>query len=459
MNEKCIMMDDNTRNRKSDMKNKLFAVLLNIAVFIGLIYPLTNSIFVGLTQGRLKTSVPFITSTILLILLVVLFIQGLKISRIGLFVFIVYSLFLVDMSFRGTALPAIVAEYVMVLSFIVFLSQTDVWISFTIKICYLFGLFYVGTVWVQYFFPDSFARFALPLLLDDYQSKFLELNSWGYNCGLTSEVGITCCYIIIAFATILSNLIYKKHNDNKFGLFNLILFAYVMGSFLITGKRSSFVIVLIILALIFCLQIKDIDKRIFYIFALSMLIILFNYFLLPLIETLDFSSLTTLNRMITLSKTDDITNGRINLVNDTLKIITDYPLTGIGWGRFPIVSNNLFNAHNIYLQLLAEQGIIWGSFTIICIFYFFLKSFILYNDAVNNIDKIKQPDFIKISFSFVIQLYILIYGFSGNPIFDVEYIALNAISITILLSIINSNNDCFYQTNTPKSLARCARTV
>ena len=68
----------------------------------------------------------------------------------------------------------------------------------------------------------------------------------------------------------------------------------------------------------------------------------------------------------------DILSGRIELWREALNIFLEHPIIGIGWGGFSgyvsdnyrSLHGNVFNVHNIYLQFLAETGII-GTLVIV----------------------------------------------------------------------------------------------
>ncbi len=81
------------------------------------------------------------------------------------------------------------------------------------------------------------------------------------------------------------------------------------------------------------------------------------------------------------ARTDPLTlQKRLELVNNSLHIIFQYPITGVGPGNYLIAQNQysskfayFFNqpVHNIFLLFLAETGILFGGFILfICIRFF-----------------------------------------------------------------------------------------
>ena len=51
-------------------------------------------------------------------------------------------------------------------------------------------------------------------------------------------------------------------------------------------------------------------------------------------------------------------NGREDMWSSAIRIFYNNPIFGCGYGSYQIISGSLYNAHNGYLQLLAEVGIL-----------------------------------------------------------------------------------------------------
>lgn len=102
------------------------------------------------------------------------------------------------------------------------------------------------------------------------------------------------------------------------------------------------------------------------------------------IGVLYFGGEESLTRLVGSVGTDDPTTGRAHFWRGTLEIIKDNPLLGVGLGAFSAAyprydtasgAYRLEQAHNDYLQILSDAGIVGGLLGIIFIVALFLMAF------------------------------------------------------------------------------------
>ena len=93
------------------------------------------------------------------------------------------------------------------------------------------------------------------------------------------------------------------------------------------------------------------------------------------------------------------------------------PVFGIGWNNFmKMFTLRNTHCHNIYYQLLCETGIVGFS-----VFIFFFVTRIIGTIKKLNLSiymEMKEAPWLKLSL--FIQVFFLLYGFSGNPLYDIE---------------------------------------
>lgn len=111
-------------------------------------------------------------------------------------------------------------------------------------------------------------------------------------------------------------------------------------------------------------------------------------------------------------------------------------LLGAGWGYYPAninidinnVSVSSIHAHNIYLEILADTGII-GFICIIIPMAFTLASTIKIVKYINK-KNLKTSMFLApLVFSLTYQIFFLVYGLSGNPIYDYQMLVPYMLSV------------------------------
>lgn len=112
------------------------------------------------------------------------------------------------------------------------------------------------------------------------------------------------------------------------------------------------------------------------------------------------------------------------------KLFYKNKIIGIGFGTFPNYLESLnisslpgFAAHNIYYQLLAETGIIGTTLFILFFSYNLLRTFIYLH---------RHKNYKIIYFSLAFQLWFVIYGFTGNPLYLAEEIYIYLLGICLL---------------------------
>lgn len=115
-----------------------------------------------------------------------------------------------------------------------------------------------------------------------------------------------------------------------------------------------------------------------------------------------------------------------------LEMFSERPIAGYGINSFVdyITSKNvreIFNAHNIYFQLLAETGIIGLSIFLILFGYLLIFTYKKLKEFKNDEYKSKL-----INISLLLQIIFLIYGLSGNTLYYFAQVFIYFIAIMIV---------------------------
>lgn len=234
-------------------------------------------------------------------------------------------------------------------------------------------------------------------------------NYHGYMTGFTTNFSTNAIYLSISTLLFFSELLQKKSKKS------LLLFALSLIALFTAGKRAHLIFTIICcLALYLIKKNKDIIKKYIKLLIIGIVAI----FILVLASEYIPEIANVFNRFELLMETGDLLNGRSELYDLAFNLWDKHLLIGNGWGSFSyyyqlnlytIGTLSYIDAHNVYLQLLCETGIIGFAFFILIMLGVFVKSINLVKKNMNNT---------MILFNFCYQLFFLLYCFTGNPLYD-----------------------------------------
>ena len=78
---------------------------------------------------------------------------------------------------------------------------------------------------------------------------------------------------------------------------------------------------------------------------------------------------------------------RIMVWQNSMDLFFESPITGVGFGVFPYMGFNLGDTHNIYLKILAEQGLVGIIIFLILLFIFFVQGIKLFTGGDDPMSK------------------------------------------------------------------------
>ncbi|GAB2538000.1 O-antigen ligase family protein [Gracilibacillus alcaliphilus] len=423
-----------------DLKKICIMILIIYAYIASLLEAVFNSLFLHIAIILLVLFIMFISETItknkfLFFKTDLLFI----LSIIG----IIASLHSTEFRTKEIAVPIV---YIMIL-IITYFVRTEVknykssanlikWFSIVIALSVIFS----------YIFPSLYERLFLSTLISGYADNIKELMAQGYYTGFTSQVAYSAGYIINGIGLMFCIWLVNKNTKNK-GL-NVILFFLLVFALLLTQKRAHLLFTFISIVIVY-LQFSThyIEKfkksiNLIIIGVISSLVIIPLLLLTSVGETLFFRLSMTIQN---LSLDQDISSGRLDLWHLAWQLFLNNPLLGVGWGNFSshvvgtVTVETEMQTHNIYLQILSETGIFSALVIFLPMFITYIKTF-----KFARIISLKQNSFsieakIGILYSLFCQTFFLLYGLTGNPIYDFSYFSIYLISVGLFYSILSKN--------------------
>ena len=298
----------------------------------------------------------------------------------------------------------------------------------TMRIILLFSMVHVAATWVLYFVPTLYERLYK---LWGYWPSGTEHNFQVYRAGITnnySRNAIGQLPALFLMGAIVIVILMKRdlltRAENGMLITAAGIAALTLGALFLTAKRSGvlFGTAAILLGAV-TYKYKKISIVRFAGLGISVLLLLLaaSRFAAPL--------QLIVNRFLELGK-DTSTTNRIRMWKLALEMFARHPLTGNGWESFKYEyylrlsartgsMYDYLDAHNVYLQVLAETGILGLSLFLTCIGTTFLITY----RVIRARDRITgRFDKAAVLYAFMYQVYFVLYCTTGNCLYDITFI-------------------------------------
>ena len=211
-----------------------------------------------------------------------------------------------------------------------------------------------------------------------------------------------------------------ERSIQKVRLWNLFLAIIGIIGIFFAGKRSGIIVLIITLIILFLFSFerrKGIPK--FWKYFIAFLAVAGIYLLL-------YTPMGTgiLEKNTVLSSAGDVTNGRSILYAKMISVFLENPVLGIG----PLATmeySGEYLGHNIYLQYLCESGLIG----FICLIWLMAGNLV---KTIKCINRIQIGQNTELYFLLLVQLFVVIYGFMGNPFYNIIFLIPYALFTTFV---------------------------
>ena len=305
-----------------------------------------------------------------------------------------------------------IVQFFCILSFaLLFVQNSCFWEKFR-KILFYISIFVAITVIITTIYPNFLINnfsFLLPNSDASLQMYYSELKSGIYS-GILFERTYTAFALSLGIAAFFS----EYFSNSKINKLHFVGFIILLIALFSTGKRSLFLISIISFIILSVLNNKN--KKI----IINTLKIIPVILLLIITVISVFPNTAKVFERLATSLNDNNNNTIDSRKNDfwshALEMYSEKPLLGYGAKSFKkyistIRSDHIYDVHNIYIQLLAENGTVG----------FIVMSIVFSSNYINTIillRKAKDKESKKLSnFSICIQTLFLIYGLTGNPLY------------------------------------------
>lgn len=279
-----------------------------------------------------------------------------------------------------------------------------------------FSAIHVFSTILQYFNPEIVRRINQLILPSAAYNINRYQVSVGRYAGITGQVGANAFYITIFLAVIFCFLIEyrKKYVTGPLFIMGCVALILTTKRGLLLFNITAFIAILLIVKIG---KMKNNNKVV--VFLLTTLMI-------GLIAIIGVSLLGNAPMLNQLLVDDDITSGRMGIYSSTFQLVKSAPL--IGRGLSSVEYQVGIKAHNIYLQLWAELGLLGLLIYSLAMIITLSNSIKLYI-GVKNEQNLNCRYFILISI--YIQIVFMLYGLTGNVLYDYFIVGIYMLSISL----------------------------
>ena len=286
-------------------------------------------------------------------------------------------------------------------------------------------------VYLQYFQPSLYDNSIYPLFPEYYQSDIIrQYYRHQMYTGFNTETSISAEFMILGVCSLYC---FYSNLKNKYRKYTWILGAILFYGIILTGKRSSllFSLTAFLYTNVKCTHYKKRVQTIIRIVMIGLVVLIVGYYLLPHFIAVS-SSRNTIVRIAEYVKNGemDVSNNRFAIWEKAFDGFTENPFIGKGWGWYK--EQNGSGSHNIYLQLLCECGIIGAMIVVSVLLYYYRMCHKIVKKAIYSDSNI---DMSLAKFSLFSQTFFLLYGITGNPLYNYSFFLWYIFSLIITLNL------------------------
>lgn len=334
---------------------------------------------------------------------------------------LLWFLLVVDMLLNNIGASDLLKYYFIMIFMMYCLVSSYGWEKGAINVLVIMTLPHAIATLIFFIFPNLY-NLIKPLLT--YQSIFFE----GYKTALTGHYTTNSIYISIGFIMI-GSFIFNENKNKKKLIFLFIIYIF---SLILTTKRGPLIFSISSLFFTYILlDKKRIDKKIIKIIGTGIIVSLFFYLVSEVIPEIS----EVLKRF-----SSDGSSGREIMYSLAFSMFKKNIFFGQGTGAYKYeyaislandAHHKYLNVHNVYLQLLCENGIVGFFLFIIAAWGTLLSSIKVLRKLGTN----EKKERILLSASVSYQIFFLLYCLTENPLYDSMLYIPYFILISIFYSI------------------------
>lgn len=302
------------------------------------------------------------------------------------------------------------------------LQFSDRWYKSFRQCITIFSLEHLFFSWLFMIFSGFYTSVVLPLFPDGRIHVLFEQHKQGVLMGFTHHYSVSGIYFALGCVAAFVYWLEKKTNLRRIAFAVTMLISLAM-----TQKRGPLLFAVCALLVIYFASEK-ISWRSVGIFAGSLSVAAILYFIVVAFYP---PAGAVVQRFI-----EGGDSGRELLQSIAWELFEKAPIFGVGFGQYREYSLNYYSveysAHNVFLQLLAEIGIV--GLTVFVVLLLVTLGLTIWSVRKIEGDRDREKRF-ALLFSLGCQVYFITYCFTGNPLYDPYCYIPYFISIAVPYSI------------------------
>lgn len=301
-------------------------------------------------------------------------------------------------------------QYFVMIAFMLLLENTSKWTETWVVWTKRYAILHAFATVFFYLNKSVYPIFANKAFDGKELSGVMKQFNSGWMPGICKNVSANGMVLSICFLVFAESFIYKKEKKPyEWGAMAFILFA-----FLLTGKRGPLLFIIISMAFVYLVQQKDRQAIIRFIKLGIAGVVLWMAFLFSAKYIPAVESIILKNEELSNGASGGLLHGRLSLWTYAIDMFKQSPIIGNGyWSYAAYAEENdaiTTSAHNFYLQVLTELGIIGLVMYIVA----FVSGIVICIKKIRTKCDFQTKTIVSIALS--IQVFTILYGMSSSSL-------------------------------------------
>ncbi|WP_313636683.1 O-antigen ligase family protein, partial [Paenibacillus sp.] len=281
-------------------------------------------------------------------------------------------------------------------------------------------------------FPDLIRNLCERILTSSNLAVNNSLIAQNSNPGITGQTATNAMFITYCVAILFCMFIVSGSTLNKSKILNLIYLSISVLALFLTQKRGLLIanIVAVTMLLFLFMNAKSVKFKKYGI-RILIVVIIGSIILLqsPIAHGVIDKFYVTLQQ-------GDLLTGRTYIINEATRYFSMNPVFGVGvWSIDSYIGSGV---HNIYIQLLAENGIVGFTVFMFAFGHTLISTLRFLRSELNN-KRLSVEKLSVLILSLYFQIIFLISGTTDNTLYDFRSLVPYIISSALVFSIKNNN--------------------